>query len=150
MNRMKHRLRALAISGFAAATLPACLPLPKAPAAHVTPAPTAQQATMAMHNGKTFAVEVSVPHDFDETCVADASLYVFGFQSGYSDQWNTELARPQHDAGDWLLAPKLCPIPNTSSATFNQSACRSLTQQKGYSEGQRRAHNDLLAHPPVP
>ena len=150
MKRMKHRLRALAISAFAAATLPACLPLPQAPVPNATPASTSLQATMAMHNGKTFAVEVSVPHDFDQTCIADASLYVFGFQSGYSDQWNAELTRPQHDAGDWLVAPKLGAIADTSSSTFNQSACRSLAQQKGYSEGQRRAHNDLIAHPPVP
>jgi hypothetical protein len=150
MKRMKHRLRALAISAFAAAALPGCLPLPQGSAAHVTPAPTSQQVTMTMHNHKTFGIQVSVPHDLYGSCIVDSSLYVQGFEDGYVNQWNAELSRPAHDAGAWLQAPQTGPLSGSSTQGFDNSSCRASTQEQGYSDGQRQAHNELVAHPPVP
>jgi hypothetical protein len=150
MKRMKHRLQALTALAFAVATLPGCLPLPQGSAAHVTPAPTLQHATMTMHNGNSFGVQVSVPHTLYGSCIVDSSLYVQGFEDGYVNQWNAELSRPAHNAGAWLQAPQSGPLSNTSTQGFDNSSCRASAQEQGYGDGQRQAHNDLLAHPPVP
>jgi hypothetical protein len=140
-----------------ATTLAACANLPAPPT--VSHAPSARDVTLVTEGGLTRTLTVTVPYDANCTQFSRyTKSYVQNFVGGYVLEWNKQVYLSANEGADAarkkalkssaLKPPSSEPI-DTSPMGMQEDNCMSgaLSAQ---SLGGVQAHNDLVAHPPVP
>lgn len=148
-------LRNFALAALPAGALTACATLPSLPA--VNHAPTIQSVNLTTAGGQTHAISVTIPYRSD--CAAFpsyTSTYIRSFSLGYVGEWNTQIgalesnetsaAKKKAYKNSWLKTPDQ--IIETGSVGLQESNCLGAADM-AEEDGRTKAHNDLIANPPV-